>query len=210
MRNYNINMDRFVSVIGIVGLVLLAIGIVVIVQSLINVFKRRAKLKGFFISFIIFLVLCGFGLAFTSIALFLYTFSRYSREEKIGYIVAEEHNETISMTFINEHAGESHFFKLTGDQWMVEGMIIRWNNALRWFGAGSYFCITRFTGRDVLFADRSSAYQITPENRLWRFMLKHGTKIPFVDAVYGIGAFQYPSQDTFYLYINDTGFIIRQ
>jgi hypothetical protein len=159
---------------------------------------------------VIFLILCGFGLAFTSIALFLYTFSRFSHEEKIGYIVAEEDDDTIVMTFVNEKTDQSHFFNLTGDQWMIEGYIMRWSASLRWLGAGSYVCITRFTGRDVQYSDRASVYQIAPENTLWRFLLRYGEKIPFVDAAYGIGAFQYPSQDTFYVYVNDTGFVIRK
>lgn len=203
-------MDRFVSVIGIIGLVLLAIGVVAIIQSLISVIKKRTAVKGFFTSFVIFLVLCGFGLAFTSIALFLHTFSRFSHEDKIGYVCAEEDNDTIIMTFVNEKADQSHFFRLTGEQWMIEGHIMRWSTHLRWLGAGSYVCITRFTGRDVLYADRSSVYQIVPENGLWRFLLKYGEKIPFVDAAYGIGAFQYPGQDTFHLYVNDTGFLIKR
>lgn len=203
-------MDTFVSVIGIVGLLLLAIGIIVIVQSLISVIKKRIAVRGFLTSCVIFLVLTGFGLAFTSIALFLYTFSRFSHEEKVGFVRAEAHHDTLVMTFINEKTDQSHFFRLAGDQWMIEGYILRWSTSLRWLGAGSYFCITRFTGRDVQDPTRMSVYQISPENGLWRFFLEHGEKIPFVDAAYGIGAFQYPGNDPFSLYVNDTGFIIKK
>ena len=203
-------MDKFVSVIGIIGLVLLLISLVVILQSLISLIKKRIGVKSFLTSFVIFLISCGFGLAFASIALFLYTFSKFSHEEKIGYVFAEAHNDTIGVTFINEKTGQSHIFRLTGDQWMIEGHILRWSTSLRWLGAESYFCITRFTGRDIEYKNRSSVYQIAPENKLWRFLLKHGEKIPFVDATYGIGAFQYPSREPFYLYINDTGFIIKK
>ncbi|MBN2620518.1 hypothetical protein JXB22_05435 [candidate division WOR-3 bacterium] len=203
-------MDKFVAMLGIIGLVLLAIGLVVIVQSLVSVIKKRSTVKGFFASFVVFLIMCGFGLAFASIALFLHTFSRFSHEERIGYIHAEEDNDTIIMTFVNEKTDQSHFFNLTGDQWMIEGYIMRWSTSLRWLGAGSYVCITRFAGRDVQHADQSSVYQIAPENTLWRFLLRYGAKIPFVDAAYGIGAFQYPSQDAFFLYVNDTGFIIKK
>jgi len=203
-------MDRFVFVLGIIGLVLLSIAIVTIIHSIIGLIKRRKKFKEFITTIIFFLVLCGFGLAFTSIALFLHTFSRFVHEEEIGYVFAEENNDTINMTFYNEKTGRSHFFKLTGDQWMIEGYIMRWSTSLRWLGAGSYFCVTRFTGRDLLYTDRSSIYQIAPENSFWRFLLQHGGKIPFVDGAYGIGAFQYPSADTFHITIDNTGFIIKQ
>ena len=203
-------MDRFVLILGTVGLVLLAIALIIIIQSFIGLFKKKTKIKGFLSAFIAFLILCGFGLAFTSLAMFLYTFSRYMHEEKIGYIVTDEHNNTMIMTFVNESTEESHFFKLSGDQWMIEGYIMRWSPSLRWLGAGSYYCVTRFVGRDVLYTGNVTYYQIAPENQLWRFLLKSGDKLPFVDAAYGIGAFQYPSKDTFHLYINDTGFIIKK
>jgi hypothetical protein len=154
--------------------------------------------------------LTGFGLAFTSIALFLYTFARFSHEERIGYVYAEAHNDTLLMNFVNEKKDQNHVFNLIGEQWMIEGYILRWNTSLRWLGAGSYLCITRFTGRDTVPSTRSSAYQIAPESGLWRFLLKNCEKIPFVDAAYGIAAFQYPDKDMYHVLVNDTGFIIKK
>jgi len=201
-------------VLGIVGIVLLALGIIVIIQALIAVFKKRTDAKGFLISLLIFLITVGFGLAFTAIALFVYTFARFSHEEKIGYVFAEAHGDTIAMTFFNAKEDKSHFFKLTGDQWMIEGYIVRWKTSLRWLGAESYYCITRFEGRDVegsgSDAVYSNRYQIANETGFWRFMLKNWKKIPFIDAAYGTAAFQYPSQDPYDIYINDTGFIIKK
>lgn len=203
-------MDGFVSVLGIAGLVFLAIGIVLLISALVGVFRKRTSVKSFITSFLIFLILCGFGLAFTSIALFLYTFSRFSHEERIGYVYAEAHNDTILMNFVNERKDENHVFNLLGDQWMIEGYILRWSKSLRWLGAGSYVCVTRFTGRDTDHADRASAYQIASESGLWKFLLRNCEKIPFVDAAYGIAAFQYPDQDMFQIFVNDTGFIIKK
>ena len=81
---------------------------------------------------------------------------------------------------------------------------------MRWLGAGAYYRVTRFTGR---WSDPAkqivSVYQIEPETHLWRFLLKYGNRIPFIDAAYGIAAFQYPNKDTIDIYINDTGFILR-
>ncbi|OGC42786.1 hypothetical protein A2Y85_07125 [candidate division WOR-3 bacterium RBG_13_43_14] len=203
-------MDKFVSVLGIAGIILLIIGIAIIISSLVRVFKKRISIKNFITSFLIFLILCGFGLAFTSIALFLYTFSRFAHEERIGYVYAEARGDNILVNFVNERNDQNHVFNLIGEQWMIEGYVLRWNKSLRWLGAGSYLCITRFTGRDPAHSDRSSAYQIAPEGDWWRFLLKHCEKIPFVDAAYGIAAFQYPNKDMFHIYVNDTGFIIKK
>jgi len=207
-------MDTFVMVLGIVGIVLLALGIIVIIQALIAVFKKRTDAKGFLISLLIFLITTGFGIAFMAVSLFIYTFARFTHEEKIGYVFAEAHGDTIAMTFFNEKADKSHFFKLTGDQWMIEGYILRWKPGLRWLGAESYYCITRFEGRDVggsgSDAVCSNAYQIANETGFWRYMLKNFKKMPFVDAAYGTAAFQYPSPAPYDIYVNDTGFIIKK
>ncbi len=203
-------MDKFVSVLGIAGIILFLIGVALIISALVRIFKKRIALKNFIVSFLIFLILTGFGLAFTSIALFLYTFSRFSHEERIGYVYAEARNDTIVMNFVNEKTDQNHVFQLIGDQWMIEGYILRWNKSLRWLGAGSYLCITRFTGRDSIHAGRSSVYQIAPETGLWRFLLKNCEKIPFVDAAYGTAAFQYPDKNMYLVYVNDTGFIIKK
>ncbi len=204
------NMDKFVSGLGIAGLILFLVGLAVLISSLVRVFKKNSSVKSIITSMLTFLILCGFGLAFISVALFLYTFSRFSREERIGYVYAEARGDTILVNFVNEKKDENHVFRLIGDQWMIEGHILRWNKSLRWLGAESYLCITRFSGRDVEPRDRSSVYQIAPESGPWRFLLRNCEKIPFVDAAYGIAAFQYPDKDMFHVHVNDTGFIIKK
>ena len=203
-------MDKFVTVIGIIGLVLLVVALIIIIDAFINLVKRRMRFGKFLSSIILFLILFGFGLAFTSLAFFLHTFSRYIQEDRIGRIYAERSGDNISMSFVNEKSNDIKFFELSGDQWMVEGYIMRWSLSLRWLGAGSYYRIARFSSRSLTEKDAKSIYEIAPENALWKFLLTHGEKIPFVDAAYGIAVFQYPSQDTFYLYINDTGFILKK
>ena len=203
-------MDRFVSVLGIAGILLLLIGIAIIISAIARVFKKRISVKNFITSFLIFLILTGFGLAFTSIALFLYTFTRFSHEERIGYVYAEAHGDTMLMNFVNEKKDENYVFQLIGEQWMIEGYILRWDKSLRWLGAGSFICITRFTGRDAVDSEQSSIYQIASETGFWRFMLKNCEKIPFVDAAYGTAAFQYPDKDMYHIFVNDTGFIIKK
>ncbi len=209
-------MDTFVMVLGITGIVLVALGIIVIIQAVAGIFNKRTKAKNFVVSLLIFLITVGFGIAFTAIAMFVYTFARFSHEEKIGYVFAEAHGDTTAMTFFSEKEDRSHFFKLAGDQWMIEGYILRWKTGLRWLGAESYYCVTRFEGRDIEGSESGSAavcsnvYQIANETGFWRYMLKNCEKIPFVDAAYGIAAFQYPSTDPYDIYINDTGFIIKK
>jgi hypothetical protein len=198
-------------VTGILGGLLLVIALVLLIHSIIRTVQRRKRITKFIYSFILSLVILAFASAFIYLSLFLQTFSRYTHEEEIGWVYAEPVNDSARVTFYDKKANRMHFFMLTGDQWMIEGYFLRWSTALRWLGADAYYRITRFSGRwespEVMV---HAPYQMHPEEKLWRFLLKHADKIPGVDTAYGIGAFQYPSPDTFFVYINDTGFILRK
>jgi len=59
------------------------------------------------------------------------SFKNFTYEEKIGTVIAKKIDGEINVTFIDEHAQKEYAFALNGDQWMVEGYILRWNTALR-------------------------------------------------------------------------------
>lgn len=203
-------MDKFTLIIGLVGTILLVVSIVVIIAAIINLVKKKTSFKKFISSFIVFLILFAFATSFIYLSLFLQTFSRYTNEHQLGWVYAERDSGTTEVTFYNAVKNQHRWFNISGEQWMIEGYFLRWGLALRWLGAGSHYRVTRFTGR---WSDPekqiASVYQIQPETKLWRFLLKHGNKMPFIDAAYGIAAFQYPNKDTVDIYINDTGFILR-
>ncbi|UCG30393.1 MAG: hypothetical protein JSV53_00530 [candidate division WOR-3 bacterium] len=204
-------MDKFILVIGILGSALLVIALVVLIYSIIRTVKRERKVTKFIYSLLTSIIILAFASAFIYLALFLQTFSRYTHEEKIGWVYAETANDSTRVTYYDKRGNRMHFFTTAGDQWVIEGYFLRWGTVLRWFGAGAYYRVTRLSGRwEKEEAKIVSIYRIHPEEQLWRFLLKHAEKIPGVDTAYGIAAFQYSSADTFYLYINDTGFILRK
>ncbi|MBA7597302.1 hypothetical protein ES703_04304 [subsurface metagenome] len=204
-------MDKFAIITGIVGVVLLLIALLIFISVIVRMAKRKMKIKRFFSSFIIFLIITAFSISFIYLSLFLQTFSRYTHEERLGMIHAEKPDETINIYFFDEKRNKEYNFVLSGDQWMVEGCILRWSVHLRWLGADTYYKVTRFRGRWEKAEGKSTTeYEIKPQGRLWKFLLLYGESIPFVDTAYGIGAFQYPNKETYNLYINDTGFILRK
>lgn len=203
-------MDKFVLIVGIVGLVLLCISFIVIISAIVMIVKKRTSFRKIITSLLIFLISFGFALAFIYMALFMQTFSRYVNEERVGWLYAYRDEDHIKMTFYNQQTNRLYWCTLAGDQWMIEGYMLRWSTFLRWLGAGSYYRVTRFSGRWVVRTDApQELYQLYPEEPIWKFLLTHGQKIPLIDAVYGIGAFQYPLADTVYIHVNDTGFILR-
>jgi hypothetical protein len=203
-------MDKFTLIIGLIGTVLLAISVIVIITAIIHLIKKKTTFKKSLSSLIIFLITFAFGTSFIYLSLFLQTFSRYTKEEHVGWVYAEPNGETTRVTFFSTAKQKHYWFEISGEQWMIEGYFLRWGLALRWLGAGAYYRVTRFTGRWTNQDEQTaSVYQIYPESQLWKFLLKHGDKIPFIDTAYGIAAFQYPRHDTVDIFINDTGFILR-
>ena len=204
-------MDIFILVIGLIGLLLLMVALITLVNIIVNVIKGRIGIKKIIYGLLLFVVFSALAASFIYFSLFLRTFVRYTHEEKIGWVYATLVNDGANITFYDEKDNRMHFFSVTDEQWMIEGHFLRWSTVLRWLGAKPYYRITRFSGRSEKDEPNiPSIYRIHPEEELWQFLLKHAEKIPGVDTAYGIGAFQYAGSDTIYLYINDTGFILRK
>jgi len=204
-------MDKFTFIIGITGIVLLVIALFILIHSIVKAGKRRMRIKGFLFYFLVFLIIFAFSISFIYLSLFLKTFSRYTYEERLGKIYAEKQDGVINVFFSDEKNDNEYQFTLSGNQWMIEGCILRWNQYVRWLGADSYYKVTRFRGRwEESKKVITEEYEIQPQGRVWRFLLLHGESMPLVDTAYGIAAFQYPSKDTFSIYINETGFILRK
>lgn len=204
-------MDKFIFIAGIIGLSLFLVTIIILINIIVRIIKRKMGLKRFIYSCLLFLIIFGFSLSFIYLSLFLQTFSRYTHEKKIGTVYAEKKGEIINIYFADEDKDQEYTFTLHGDQWMVEGCILRWDLSLRWLGAGTYYKVTRFRGRwEKSTTKQITYYKVQPQGKLWKFLLKYGESIPFIDTAYGIGAYQYPDKNSYSLYINETGFILRK
>ncbi|MBE0432362.1 hypothetical protein IBX73_02715 [candidate division WOR-3 bacterium] len=203
-------MDTFVLVTGITGVLLFVIALAILINSVISVIRGTKKIGNFLAGLLLVLLAGAFASSLIYLSLFLQTFDRFTHEEKIGWVYAENDNGSIRATFYHAGANRMHFFYIAGNQWMIEGYFLRWGTVMRWLGADAYYRITRFTGRREQGGEQViTAYEIHPEEYLWKFLLRNAEKIPGVDAAYGIAAFQYCRPDTFYVYINNTGFILR-
>ncbi|RKY02038.1 hypothetical protein DRP77_08565 [Candidatus Poribacteria bacterium] len=104
---------------------------------------------------------------------------------------------------------------LKGDQWAVEANILKWEGWVNLLGLHTCYKLTRVCGRYERAEDEVSkertVYQLREEDPLWRWLYRRGEKLPFVEAVYGSSAFQYPDPGSaFGVYVAISGLMIKR
>ncbi len=107
-------------------------------------------------------------------------------------------------------------FLLTGDQWALEGDILKWDDWLNFAGIHTMYKLARVRGRFVNYEDeinnRPSVYSLVEheDDPRWRWLYKYGHRLRFVDAVYGNTVYTYPSAEgVFEVYVSTTGFTVK-
>jgi hypothetical protein len=96
-------------------------------------------------------------------------------------------------------------YRLRGQQWTIEGHILKWDDWLNFIGLHTMYKLTRVRGPTVysLVADE--------EDPRWRWLYEYGAHLPFVQAVYGNTVFTFPSETkTFGIYVTTSGFMIAE
>jgi hypothetical protein len=108
-------------------------------------------------------------------------------------------------------------FKIKGDQWSLEGDILKWDSWLNFIGLETRYRFTRIRGRYIKTADEiekdNSVYSLAKdENHLfWRYLYRYGNKLPFVSTVYGNAVFQYGDRNKkFLIFVSPSGFVVRE
>lgn len=123
----------------------------------------------------------------------------------------------LTLTHIGPDGAERiNQYPIKGDQWMLEGDILKWDNWLNFVGTPTRFRITRLRGRYIQTADEISkeatVYSLVPDedHPFWRHLYRFGHKMPFVSTVYGNSVYQTARGDLrFLVYVGTSGFIVR-
>jgi hypothetical protein len=204
-------MDKFAQNTALIGMGLGLMALLVLALSIVLKAKRKIGLGSLWSSIIFFLIFTLAGGMMFSLSLSARAYSLLNSDQRIGQVVCINTGSGLQMRYIDEIKGAKHVFPLTGDQWMIQGYILRWKPFLRFLGAKPYYRVTRFSGRwESADSTTISNYQLFREPGYWGFLLRYGQKLPLIDAVQGIAAFQYPGQDTFQVYITDAGFVLKK
>lgn len=110
-----------------------------------------------------------------------------------------------------------HRYRLRGQQWSIEGDILKWDDWLNFIGLHTMYKLTRVRGRYLRTEDEmnmpATVYSLVAdeEDPRWRWLYEYGARLPFVEAVYGNTVFTFPSDTkTFGIYVTTSGFMIAE
>ena len=153
---------------------------------------------------------------------FFRAYRAFTLEEPVAKIIIEhpDGGEVSSITIIqDDQKGESRTrrFDVAGDQWVLEGDILKWRNWLNFLGLHTRYRLTRLRSRYLEASDElTKPTSIHPlveneDHPLWRYLYKYGPRLPVVSTVYGNAVFQASGEDAiFRIYIGTSGFIARK
>lgn len=162
-----------------------------------------------------------FGMALF-LGFFLRAYHAFTVEEPVAEIVVQPLGESSPRTsmlvdFFCAHTQKKRHLIIQGDQWMIEGDILKWDNWLNFFGLHTRYRLTRLRGRylsaqEELYQPKTIHSLVKDENDLfWRYLYKYGHRFPFVSTVYGNAAYKGGEVNRHYLiFVGTSGFIIRE
>jgi hypothetical protein len=204
-------MDLFARNTALIGFLLSGLALAVLVTAIFLKVKKKIRLGGLFNSGIVAVVLGALAAAFISLSLFARAYNLLSSDTRIGTVSAVRNGPAMYLHWVDQANNKTYGFELAGDQWMIEGYILRWKPFLRFLGAQPYYKVTRFSGRwESPDSTRITNHQLWTEPGHWRWLLQNGQKFPLIDAVQGIAAFQYPDSGMYAVYITDAGFVLKK
>lgn len=157
------------------------------------------------------------------LAAFIQSYRNFTKEELVAEVrcVPLQEDGAVAMHFelTPVLAGQKlspRPFLLKGDQWALEGDILKWDNWLNFAGIHTMYKLTRVRGRYVNFEDeinqRPTVHSLVEreDDPRWRWLYKYGHRLRFVDAVYGNTVYTYPSPESiFEVYVSTSGFTVK-
>jgi hypothetical protein len=121
------------------------------------------------------------------------------------------------VTFETPNIGYLSHYRLRGQQWTIEGHILKWDDWLNFLGLTPMYKLTRVRGRYLRAEDETrkpaTAFSLV-ENEgdpRWRWLYRYGARLPFITGVYGNTVFTFPSDTrAFHIYVTASGFMIEE
>ena len=153
---------------------------------------------------------------------FFQAYHAFTREEPVAQVtitpLLQEQKTLITFeVFGHDHDDAVQQYRVSGDQWVLEGDILKWKDWVNFLGLHARYRLTRLWGRYILTSDAklkpSSIYSLVEmeDHPVWDFLYRHGSSFPLVDTVYGSAVFQGSDEpSTFRVYVTTSGFLTRR
>ncbi|MBN1693889.1 hypothetical protein JW879_00630 [candidate division WOR-3 bacterium] len=205
----------FVPIAGVVS------GLIAILLFFLLIKRLRNRKKKILVCIIHFLIVVIFALI-SSIFVLLYVslkgYQHFTYNKPIFSIecpIREDDSFVVKFIPLDGEESQARFYRVKGQQFVIEGHIVRWENFFVTVGMKPLYQVTRLTGRYVSINDEKekerSVYEIAEETRVWRWLMQYGEKIPGIDAVHGISSFKDAVEHkNFTVYITHNSFIIKE
>jgi hypothetical protein len=162
-----------------------------------------------------------FGAVFFA-GFFFQAYHAFTREEPVARVtiapLPQDQKTLITLELIGQgDEGAIQRYELSGDQWALEGDILKWKDWANFLGLHTRYRLTRLRGRYVRTADAklkpSSVYSLVEmeDHPIWGFLYRFGSSFPLVDAAYGSAVFQVSDEpSTFLISVSTSGFLTRR
>ncbi|NIW78117.1 MAG: hypothetical protein GWN16_01075 [Calditrichae bacterium] len=216
-----------VSAIGIIiGLIALVIFLINRIRWILPRSDTTAKKGNGLISdlrnLLLIILLLAISAMFLFIGFFLKAYLAFTDEEPVAEVsvLPSEGPKTIRVKFKEFNHNQNQFpqeYNIRGDQWVLEGDILKWDHWLKFMGLQTRYRFTRLRGRylhteEEIRGPRTIYSLVRREDHWgWRLLYQYGHQFPFISTVYGNAVFQYNRSGKRYLvYVGSSGFIVRE
>lgn len=196
-------------ILSIITVFLFVLGITLLAVS------RKIQIK------LLAVVFLGLGAGSTVFCLNLNSYAAFTGEQLAATVkVEKKHGQLYDMVVTLRQVKKGSLkdeetYLLKGNQWMVDGDILKWKPAANVLGFKTLYKITRVSGRSVYAQQHMQAGQTLytvngGTDWFWLFLHKYQQCFPFIEAVYGNGAYAFSENKTFGVYVTTSGFIIKE
>jgi hypothetical protein len=188
--------------------------------------RKRVDRVGFIAStlrLLFILLLIAVSLTMLFLGAFMQSYKAFTRRELAATVHCTPVRGTEDVMILNLAIIDSpqtvfvHRYRLRGQQWSIEGHILKWDDWLNFIGLHTMYKLTRVRGRYLRIEDEmnkpATVYSLVAdeEDPRWRWLYEYGARLPFVEAVYGNTVFTFPSETkAFGIYVTTSGFMIAE
>jgi hypothetical protein len=171
---------------------------------------------------LIILLVIAISVATLLLLAFLQSYTSFTQLERIATVYCtpvpdSENDMFLRLVMVNSSTGgRIQEYRVLGQQWVIEGHVLKWDNWLIFLGLPTMYKLTRVRGRYLKAEDEASmpstAYSLVPkeEDPFWMWLYQHGSRLPFVKAVYGNATYTFPTASkALYLYVTTSGFMVQ-